>query len=287
MAHNTLLIVLALWIAACGKESASDNDTDHPDDMTPDAGAASDAGPVLNVTGVSIITPTDGEQVSGLVPVEVGYGGGVRFAEIAYALDDAELRLARGPGALSLDTLAMDNGTHSVSVSVTTEDGDTYQDTVEFEVDNPTQRLLAVDGLSAVYSRGDDISLQLRYDRPGLDVRADFSAVDGTESPVAVADVGDGEYELRHTLASSEQKTARVVLEASEGDGAAVIDRVPVRLRSQPPLPLVVEGAILVDDDLPPFEVDSEGDSGLTLSGSNGLVGKAKTPLAVKCPCPA
>jgi hypothetical protein len=111
--------------------------------------------------------------------------GGVRFAEIAYAVDDSEPRPERGPGALSLDSRGLENGTHRLSVSVATEEGDVFEDDVEFEVDNPAQRLLAVDGLFPVYARGDEVALRLTYDRPGLTVLADFSSVHGTESPAA------------------------------------------------------------------------------------------------------
>jgi hypothetical protein len=151
---RTVVFCLSLCplLASCAAKSDAVSET--PTE-TPDAGSNMDAGSTYSsVSGIVFTFPEAGASVSGQVSLGLELVGGSLFEAVSFSVDDGATDDERGFRSITLDTLQLANGPHTLHASVRAASGDVYTDELTLEVYNPEQRLLRTRQSQRIYTAG-------------------------------------------------------------------------------------------------------------------------------------
>jgi hypothetical protein len=200
-----------------------------------------------------ILSPRAGDTLSGVAGIELSLEPSVPLSGMSLRFDDEEwVPLHRPEGYLSVPTFDSANGDHRISVAVDSEAGEHLEAEVDVSIDNPSHRLLSLDGQQTPVSNGQMLSLELEYSLPGLSLAADLSALDSRFSPGAARfeELGAGRYRLTY-LVSRDNLAAdgghRVAIASTDADGRTNLDYLPLELRKLPRLPFTVREGTFID----------------------------------------
>jgi len=245
---------------------------DVPPDVREDGGQGADAVDVAadideSLYGVEIIGVAEAETVRGTIrielkPVDVEEWPG---KPVQLQIDGAPIFVDQKlPTVLYLDTTEYPNGPHTLLAVV--EVGEAVDEaTRNLTFDNAPYKFEEVQVGAWNYNNGDvvEVDVFLGEGQTGLTLDADFSAVDSTFSELATppVDHGDGRYTIQHTISASNTTADgnyRVPIVATGTEGIALEYRnLELKLRNRQPTPIVVEGGIYVDEDLPQPSADT------------------------------
>jgi hypothetical protein len=215
-----------------------------PDAPTGDVGPSRGA-PTLRITepaaGTTLREPTalrftlnapDG--IYALALLRDGVVAGVTYARVA---------------SLTVDPSLAPAGEHLLEVRLVDTRGRTASDSVRLRFDAPPIRAEEVSANESEYRDGDEVVLDARFSAAGLDLSADFSAMDSGFAPsgVTVTDLGGGQYSVRYRISAGNSRADgeyTVALTARDRARPDAPLRVPVvlRLANTPLLPFVPEG---------------------------------------------
>lgn len=233
----------------------------------PDAPADVQADIDQNLYGLEILGVVEAETVRGTIRIELKpvdveeWPGKLVLLQLDGQPIFTDTKL---PTVLYLDTTEYPNGPHTLLATV--EVGDASDEaTRNLTFDNAPYKFQQVQVDAWNYNNGDvvQVDVYLGEGQTGLTLEADFSAVDSTFTALATppVDHGDGRYTIRHTLSASNTTVDgnyRVPLVATGGEGIALQYRnLELKLRNRAPTPIVVEGGIYVDEDLPQPSTDT------------------------------
>jgi hypothetical protein len=153
---------------------------------------------------------------------------------------------------------------HRLGYRVTAVDETVYEDRVEVEIDNPDHHLETYALGDSIYSNGEEVTLDLNYSEPDLELSVDASDLDSEFDPagVSVEDLGDGVYRVVVPISEDNEREdgRRTIAVASRSsDDELVEDYLQVELRKLPPIPFTVAGGAFVDLGKPPAALVPEG----------------------------
>ena len=123
-------------------------------------------------------------------------------------------------------------------------------------IDNPPFRFKHVSVQEYLCRNGEEVSIFVSTGKPGLDLTADFAALDSTydAGQEAIYEIGGGKYTITYNISESnviEDGSYPVSVGASNGEFSLVYDGLTLTLENTPLLPIRVEGGIFVAGTMP------------------------------------
>ena len=159
------------------------------------------------------------------------------------------------PTEVLLDTATLDDGV--VTLEARAKDG-TWEvsDAVDIIVVNPKFGFQRIAPNKPFTANGETVSIFLSTGLPGLDVTADFSALDETWTPGGedVYQIGGGKYQVSWTVAAENtipDGLYTIPVTLSDGDFTLSYNELRLKLQNGQEIPLTVDGGIFVDE-IPP-----------------------------------
>ncbi|MFH1533249.1 MAG: hypothetical protein ABIK09_21190 [Pseudomonadota bacterium] len=231
-----------------------------PGDLpTGDADAADgDSGSTVD-WGIVIIDPVQDAEVSGAIRVALEPVGTTEW------LPDTVSLWANGqpiywdkklPTEVLLDTTTLNDGV--VNLEARVKDG-TWEasDAVDIIVVNPKFGFQRISANKLFAANGETVSIFLSTGLPGLDITADFSALDNTWAPGTedVYQIGGGKYQVSWTVATANtvpDGLYTVPVTLSDGDFTLTYNELKLKLQNGQEIPLTLDGGIFVDEIPPP-----------------------------------
>ncbi len=160
------------------------------------------------------------------------------------------------PTEVLLDTATLDDGV--VTLEARAKDG-TWEvsDTVDIIVVNPKFGFQRIAPSKPFTANGETVSIFLSTGLPGLEITADFSALDETWTPGAedVYQIGGGKYQVSWTVAgenTTPDGLYTIPVTLSDGDFTLTYNELRLKLQNGQEIPLTVDGGIFVDEIPPP-----------------------------------
>jgi len=129
-------------------------------------------------------------------------------------------------------------------------------DLVSVPLENPSFHFKYVSVNEYRYKNGDEVSIYVSTGKAGMDLSADFSAMDSTFAPgeEQAYEIGGGKYMLHYLLSKDNQNSdGRYLVPITAGDGEFILTytHLALALENQESLPVRLEGGIFVDGSLP------------------------------------
>jgi len=148
-------------------------------------------------------------------------------------------------------------------------------------VDNPPFRFKHVSAKKYLYSNGEEISLFVTTGKPGLELTADFGALDSNYAAgqEEIYEIGGGKYTITHTVSEANETgdgTYMVPVQAANDDYSVEHGGLELTLENTPPLPVRMEGGIFVAGTMPEptagwdSPIDSVGGNEFIITGGSG-----------------
>jgi hypothetical protein len=286
--NRRALLCLGTWLAvACASKGAdpqggpsaavSANTDPNAPDKTPDK-TVTNAQP----SRLKLLSPVAGSKLQGNQDVLWQAADDIRARELRSSLDDETLVTHRSTAPFSLDTLALADGKHTLTITVVTEEGESLTDSVAFSVDNPDQRLESITSNQDVYAAGETVVIDLVYSGPSVTVTADFKDVDGATTLENASSAEAGHFRISHRLGAVAQATKQVLIHAKNSAGESVDSAIPLQVRALPRIPIDVANAYFMDSDEVPFEIVDPSQSVIpTITGSPALLTGVPTTLGL------
>ena len=244
------------------------------------------AGEMDATPNIEIIEPVMGAVLSGSASVAVVGRNLPDDARIGFGLAGDELVFAKFfAERFELDTTAHGNGPQTLVVEVRDGAGDAWRTTVDVAFDNPDFRLHSYGLNGEAYAQGDELELLAEYDREGLEVTVDLSAMDDAASTShAAEELGGGHYRITYQLSASIAAPGRHIVRLNAFDGEKHLSSpIGVSTRSLPALPIALSGARFIDRPAPRLRFGERLPTP-SVEAPVPLIGKASAPLMVHFP---
>jgi len=161
----------------------------------------------------------------------------------------------------------------------------TATDQVTVQLSNPPFGLKQVSSKHHLYRNGDDVSLFVAADKPGLELAADFSALDSAYEAGAeeVYEIGGGKYLVSYSVSLTNDVPDGwyvVPLVVSDGEFEVHHQQLELVLQNTPTLPVKLDGGIFVPGSLPTPD-DGWGIPQPVLSGNEFIITGGSAKLKV------
>ncbi len=228
----------------------------------PDSEAVADASPDADNTGapfaLAFVTPTDTEQVTGSIWVELAPVGPAEL------LLDALTVTANGkeiysdvklPARFVLDSRAWDTTVLKLGATATLGNA-TASTATTIGVTNPTFTFKQIYANTTAVSNGQPVAIVLSTGKAGLDVSADFQALDDGYQPGSetVTEIGAGKVKIHYTISADNgvpDGLYEVPVTITDGTESQLYEHLRFRLENAPALPFRVMGGVFVPETIP------------------------------------
>lgn len=257
-----------------------------------DAETAADAADSSDAPGVApfeieFAAPSDGATVTGSVALEIVPVGvdELLLDELQVTIEgQVVFRDTKAPTSFVLDSRDWDVAVLHLAVTAQA-GGHSAQNEVTIGVDNPEFRFQQVYANLSEVANGSAIEIILNASQAGLDVEADFSALDSEFASGAetIQEIGIGKYKVLYTISEDNGRpdgTYVIPVSVFDGESKETYPHLVVALANIPRPPLRVQGGIYVPGEMP------DSDSGWELpdpdTGGNEFIitgGSAKVQL--------